>query len=289
MNEAVTLRDALRQARGELVAVSDTPGLDAEVLLCHVTGLDTAALLRNDAARLPAGQSSRFRTLVERRVAGEPIAHLTGEREFWSLSFRVSPRTLIPRPDTETLVQRALERIPAGAAWRLLDLGTGTGNVAVALAVERPTCAVTAVDIDEGTRAVAQDNARRLGAGNVEVLVGNWFDAVADRRFELVVSNPPYVASGDPHLERGDVAQEPRRALVSGDDGLDDIRAIVAGAAAHLEPGGWLMLEHGADQGAAVRELFEAAGFSRVETAADLGGLERVTSGRHGDASRASR
>lgn len=275
-----TIRDALRAARSALAPISDTPGLEAEVLLCHVTRRDATALLRDDHTSLSPSESVQYDDLVRRRAEGEPIAYLTGEREFWSLRFRVSSQTLIPRPDTETLVERALALIPETGMSRVLDLGTGTGNVAVSIARARPACRITAVDIDESALTVAADNVRSNGVSNVECIKSDWYGALDGRVFDVIVSNPPYVAEGDTHLRTGDVAHEPRRALVSGVDGLDDIRLLVSGASCHLAEGGQLAIEHGADQGQAVRALMVAADFVDVATFPDLGGRERVTGAR---------
>jgi len=276
-----TLGEALDHARSRLAGVSPTPALDAEVLLAHVTGLGTAAIIAG-ARRLTKAQSAAFDELVARRSRGEPVAYLTGEREFWSLSFRVTSDVLIPRPDTETLVERALELIPADAAWQVLDLGTGSGNVAIAIALARPRCRVTAVDVEPAALDIARDNSQRLGATEIEFVKSDWFNAVGERRFNLIAGNPPYVAAGDPHLSHSDVAAEPVRALVSERDGLDDITRIVAAAGARLEPGGWLLLEHGAEQGEAVRALLRRHGFTAVATRLDLGGRERISEGRAG-------
>lgn len=275
-----TVRDALRQARSALASTSDTPGLDAGVLLAHVTGWNEATIIVRGGDRLDAGVLAAFLEMVERRAAGEPVAHLTGEREFWSLELAAGAAALIPRPETETLVERALARIPPDATWHVLDLGTGSGNIAIALALERPRCRLCAVEVDDHALALAHRNTRRHRVNNVELLHGSWYEPLGDRRFNMIVGNPPYIASGDVHLDRGDVVFEPRRALVSGPEGLDDIRHIVGGAIAHLANPGWLLLEHGSTQGAAVGGLFRRAGLLEVETIPDIGGRERVTEGR---------
>jgi release factor glutamine methyltransferase len=232
---------------------------------------------------LGPAQQAAFDALLVRRAAGTPVAHLTGRREFWGLDLKVSPDTLIPRPDTELLVESALELGAGRPGLRVLDLGTGSGAVALAIAHEHPGWQVTAIDASAAALAIARDNAAALGLDHVQLLAGHWFDAIAaGAQFDLIVSNPPYVCETDPHLSRGDVAHEPRSALTAGRDGLDDLRQIIAQTPARLAPGGWLALEHGWDQGGAVRQLLQAAGFDRITTCQDLAGHDRVTLGRHG-------
>lgn len=254
--------------------------VDARALLSHVLGRDAAYLIAHADDALDAAAAERFRALAARRAAGEPVAYLTGAREFHSLTFKVTPAVLIPRPETELLVELALERIPEGHASRVLDLGTGSGCIAVSIAKARPSAHVVAVDRSEEALAVACDNARQLGAGNVAFRASEWYGALGSERYDVIVSNPPYVASGDAHLQQGDLRYEPQAALASGADGLDAIRAIVAGAPAHLAAGGWLVIEHGYDQAARCRELMERADLQSVSTRRDLAGLERVSSGR---------
>jgi len=275
----VTLQQALLTARSHL-AHSDTPGLDAELLLCHVLEKNRAWLRAWPERTLTVDEQAAFETLITRRAAGEPVAYLTGRRGFWSLELKVTPATLIPRPDTETLVEWALELIPAGAAWRIADLGTGSGAIALSLAHERPHCRLVATDASIDALAVAQDNAATSQIGNVEFRAGLWFAPLAGTRYHLIVSNPPYIAAGDPHLSRGDLRFEPATALAAGADGLDDIRLLVAGAPQHLEAGGWLLLEHGWDQGAAVRALLLQQGFREVATRRDAAGHERISGGQ---------
>nr|MDQ2702513.1 peptide chain release factor N(5)-glutamine methyltransferase [Pseudomonadota bacterium] len=222
-----------------------------------------------------------YATLVARRIGGEPVAYLTGRRGFRHLELRVTPDTLVPRAETELLVELALERLPPQQASRIADLGTGSGAIALALASERPRATVLATDASAAALAVARANAGDLGIDNVEFRAGDWFAPLAGERFDLIASNPPYIALGDPHLDEGDLRFEPPAALSSGPDGLDAIRTIVRGAAAHLSPGGWLLLEHGWDQGGAVRVLLVAAGFDDVSTARDLEQRDRVTLGRY--------
>ncbi len=268
----------LQQAISGL-AGGESPRRDAEILLEHVTGKARTYILAFGETQLTADQQAQLDDLLARRKAGEPVAHLVGEREFWSLPLYVSAATLIPRPDTECLVEQALARLPATPA-RILDLGTGTGAIALALASERPDCQVTAVDVMPDAVALAQRNLARLALPNVTVLHSSWFTALGDRQFETIVSNPPYIDEADPHLAEGDVRFEPRSALVAADHGLADLSHIIIQSRQHLVSGGWLLLEHGWTQGEAVRTLFLQAGFERVETCRDYGGNERLTVGK---------
>lgn len=279
MNTALprTPADALQHARARGVE-----RLDAQLLLTHVTGQSRAWLLAHDHDPLPPDQASRFVELVARRAAGEPAAYLLGDKEFFGLTLQVTPATLIPRPDTETLVDWALQVTPEQApvdkpAFSVLDLGTGSGAIALALAHRRPHADVTAVDASADALAVAAANARALNLP-LRCLHGSWLTPVSGERFNLIVSNPPYIAEGDPHLAA--LTHEPITALTAGPDGLDDIRHIVAEAGAHLYPGGWLLLEHGYDQANAVAALLRAAQFTDVTTRIDLGGQPRCTGGR---------
>ncbi|EMV1550019.1 peptide chain release factor N(5)-glutamine methyltransferase [Enterobacter ludwigii] len=268
----------LRQAASELSA-SESPKRDAEILLEFVTGKARTYLLAFGETQLSAEQEAQLATLLARRKTGEPVAHLVGEREFWSLPLYVSPATLIPRPDTECLVEQALSRLPAQAC-RVLDLGTGTGAIALALASERPDCEVTAVDVMPDAVALARRNVARLGFPNVTVLQSSWFSALDNRTFGMIVSNPPYINEHDPHLTQGDVRFEPLTALVAANEGLADIVHIVTTSRQHLLPGGWLLVEHGWTQGDAVRDVFIAAGYRAVETCRDYGGNDRLTLGQ---------
>lgn len=263
----------LREARAALDAV------DAECLLAHVLGRPRSWLYAHGDDDLDDASAQRFAGLVARRRAGEPVAYLTGVRGFWRLELRVTPDTLVPRPETERLVELALERIPPGAMVDVVDLGTGSGAIALAIASERPQARVVATDASSAALDVAEANARSLRIGNVRFARGDWWSAVGDARFDVVASNPPYIAEGDPHLSQGDLPYEPPGALASGTDGLDAIRAIAGGVRRHLRPGGWVFLEHGFDQGPAVRAVLQGAGLADVATAPDLEGRDRVTMG----------
>lgn len=271
-----TLREALT-----LAAMAGLPPLEARMLLSHVTGFTRTQLITRDNEHLNTAQRDAFSTLLARRLAGEPMAYLLGEREFFGRTFRVTPDVLIPRPDTEVAAEASLTRLAGIHNPRVLDMGTGSGILAVTIARERPDAEVWATDISPGALMVAQDNARALQADNIRFLVSDWYQALPDGlRFHLVVSNPPYIAEGDPHLVEGDLRFEPIDALTDHDDGLSDLAAIVAGATGRLLPGGWLLMEHGYDQGYATRHLLTGAGFAEVFTARDLGGNERCSGGR---------
>lgn len=277
-----TVRQALAAARDKLAGLADAdPELDARVLLCHVLAKPPTWLFAWPEASLDADQQAAFEALVRQRASGTPVAHLTGSREFWGLALKVSPDTLIPRPDTELLVEVALELGGDATGLRVLDLGTGSGAIALAIARERPGWQVTASDASEAALTIARENAARLGLTRVRLLAGHWFDAIAPgAEFDLIVSNPPYIREDDPHLGRGDVVHEPRSALTAGRDGLTDLRQIVSAAPGQLASGGWLAVEHGWDQGAAVRQLLSAAGFGQVQTRRDLAGHDRITLGQ---------
>lgn len=278
MNAGLTVGQALRDAAARLAGVSDSPRLDAEVLAAHALGKSRGSLFAYDRDAMSEAASLRLLELVEARGRQVPVAYLTGYKEFWTLRLRVTPDVLVPRPDTELLVEWALQLLPAGAPAAVLDLGTGSGAIALSVASERPQAAVTATDASAAALAVARANATELGL-RAHFVDGSWWAALAsDECYDLVLSNPPYIADGDAHLPR--LQAEPRSALTAGDDGLADLRVIVAGAQPHLRAGGWLLVEHGYDQGAAVRALFGQAGFADVQTRRDLGGQERATGGR---------
>ena len=267
---------ALRQAR-ERLASSPSPDLDAQVLLCHVLARPRSYLFTWPERELEAHQQQSFLALLARRERGEPVAFLTGQREFFGHNFLVTADTLIPRPDTETLVELALQLGPAGPA-RVVDLGTGTGAIGLSLALERPQWQVTLTDLSAAALSVAGGNARQLGA-QVTLQQGSWLEDCRGP-FDVIVSNPPYIDPADHHLDEGDVRFEPRSALVADQRGLADLATIITQSAARLVAGGWLLLEHGYQQGAQVRALMEAGRFDGVRTERDLGGNERVTVGR---------
>ena len=277
---STTIQQALANAVAKLTEQPDTAVLDAELLLAHVLQKTRTWLHTWPEYELSAEQTQEFEQLVARRVVGEPVAHLLAQQEFWSLDLIVTADTLIPRPETERLVELALERIPPTAAWRIADLGTGTGAIALALAKERPACSVIATDQSAAALAVAEDNARNNRLHNVTFRRGNWFEALQDEApFDLIVSNPPYIKETDPHLLQGDVRFEPTTALTAGPDGLTDLQHLIDQALPHLKPGGWLLLEHGYDQGEAVVQLLQEAGFVQVSDYPDLAGLPRVATG----------
>lgn len=262
----------------QLEAVSDTARLDAELLLGHVLGRDRTWLITWSDREVAMAAEARFLALLARRAAGEPVAHILGSREFWTLELAVTPATLIPRPDTELLVEQALQLGPDGRG-RVLDLGTGTGAIALALATERSAWQVTAVDAWQDAADLAEHNRVRCELDNVRVRCGHWFEPVRGERFDLIVSNPPYLAADDPHLCAGDVRFEPPSALVAGPTGLEDLDFIVEHSPAYLNGGSWLLLEHGESQGSAVRELLAVRGFAAVQSWRDLGSRERVSGG----------
>ncbi|MFP4614397.1 MAG: peptide chain release factor N(5)-glutamine methyltransferase [Thiohalorhabdus sp.] len=282
MAGAWTVRAVLEWTAGHLnEAGSDTGRLDAELLLAHALGVERLQLYLDPDRPLDQTERDAYRELVRARAKGAPVAHLLGEREFWSLPFRVTADTLIPRPDTEVVVERAVEHLPLEGEIRALDLGTGTGCIAAALATERQELRVDAVEASPEAAEVAAGNVEQLGLGErVTVHTGSWFAPVAGETYHLIVANPPYVPEADPHLEAGDVAAEPREALAAGPEGLDAYRVLVPEAPAHLEPGGWLVVEIGWDQGKAVAALFEEHGFTEVAVHRDYGGRDRVVEGR---------
>ena len=265
--------------RGAELPDSPTARLDAELLLAAAIG-KSRSYLHTWPERIVASEAAQtFADYLQRRRAGEPVAYILGQQGFWNLDLEVAPHTLIPRPETELLVETAMQLQSADQA-RVLDLGTGTGAIALALASERRQWQITAVDRVDEAVALAERNRQRLQLDNARVLVSHWFSALDGQRFDVIISNPPYIAAEDPHLVAGDVRFEPSSALVAGHDGLDDLRQIIAEAPAHLVGGGWLLLEHGYDQAAAVRELLARHGFEQIESRLDLNAHERITLGR---------
>lgn len=279
-----SIQDILRSDVPNLNTTLDlgtaTARIEVQSLLQQVLAVSRSHLLAHPEQVLTPAQQAAYDGLLQRRMRGEPIAHILGEREFFGLNLKVTPATLIPRPDTELLVELALQRIPAHGRFRVLDLGTGSGAIALSIAHARPEAEVTAVDASAAALAVARENALQLGIRNAELVRSDWFTALEGRRYGLIVSNPPYVAAGDEHLAQGDLRFEPASALVSGADGLDDIRRIIDGAGRFLEDAGWLLLEHGYDQASAVRALLEQCGFIEVFSATDMAGIERVSGGK---------
>ncbi len=275
--------------RGMLAAATARLGerVDAELLLLHIMQRPGSWLYTHADDVLEMDVQTAYAALVDRRAAGEPLAYITGRRGFWSLDLEVTPATLIPRPETELLVEQALQRLPVDAACDVADLGTGSGAIALAIARERPGARMVATDASADALAVAQRNAQRHGIANVAFMQGDWLAPLAGRRFELIVSNPPYIEAADPHLGQGDLRFEPAGALASGADGLDDIRRIVREAPEHLQPGGWLLFEHGWNQGDAARQLLREAGYAEVFTVRDLERRDRVSGGRVASSSEA--
>lgn len=274
-----TCQQLLIHAAGRLAAVSDSPRLDAELLLCRALDRPRSHLRAWPDTQPDDEQRAQFETLLARRLLGEPMAYILGEREFWSMNLHVNTDTLIPRPDTEVLVEAALERIPNDRPCRVIDMGTGSGAIALALKQERPLADVAASDASATALQIARNNAARL-ALDIRFIEGHWWHPLEGMQFEVIASNPPYIAAADPHLQTGDLRFEPRSALAAGIDGLDDLRVLVEGAPRHLSPGGWLLLEHGYDQGNAVRELLLAAGLEQAGSRRDAGGHVRVSFAR---------
>jgi len=256
----------------------DSSRLDAEVLLCHVLSVERSYLYTWPEQQLTWVQFDRFHTLLTRRIQGVPIAYLTGHKEFWSLDLLVNTNTLIPRPDTELLVEQALERLSPTSQVKIVDLGTGSGAIALAIATERPQCRILAIDKSLAALKVAQTNAQCLNLPSVEFLASDWWNAIGNLKATLIVTNPPYIAATDPHLR--DIKLEPRSALVSGTDGLTAIRHIITTSVSHLVPQGWLLIEHGYNQAEAVQALFQQSAYEQVTTYRDLAGVLRVTGGQ---------
>jgi len=280
MNELhVILKDAQLNLSQGLSIDLDEAGVDVRLLLQQVLKVNHAWLISHANDVLSAAQMDAFNILFQRRLAGEPMAYILGQREFYGLDLKTTTATLIPRPDTETLVEAALTKIPLDKNFSVLDLGTGTGAIALAISSKRPLANITAVDFSDEALKVAQENAKALNLNQVSFIESNWFDALANHKFDLIVSNPPYIAKDDVHLSQGDLRFEPISALASGADGLDDIRIIIKQAPQYLNQGGWLMLEHGYDQAAAVASLMSERGFTQVSHSLDLAGIQRVTIG----------
>ncbi len=273
----VTIGTSLEKLIAVLSGTSSTPRLDAEVLVMHACGIGRSELITHQETPLTGGQLNKLEDLLARRKQGEPVAYIIGAREFWSMELNVTPATLIPRPETELLVEKALEHIPRDAEWTLADLGTGSGALALAIVKERPRCRVIAIDNSPAALEVAKSNAKKFNLANVEFREGDWFAPLIGASFDMIVSNPPYIRAGDPHLTQGDVRFEPATALVSGADGLDAIHQIASQAQQYLKPGGWLLLEHGLDQANAIHVLLQHTSWHRITSYRDLAGHQRVT------------
>ena len=278
------LRDSLKNAQKtistSLLISIDEAAIDARLLFQHSLKVDHAWLIGHINYKLTDAQSECFQQLLARRLNGEPIAYILGMREFYGLPLKTTPATLIPRPDTEALVEVALDKLPDNQNLKVLDLGTGTGAIALAIAKSRPQAQVTAVDFSHEALSVAKENAQNLDLARVRFIESDWFSNLHGDKFDVIVSNPPYIAENDAHLTQGDLRFEPLTALASGKDGLDDIRHIIQAAPSHLDPNGWLMLEHGYDQAEKVAELLTLYGFEQISHAPDLSGTLRVTLGR---------
>lgn len=275
-----TIRETLREAAQRLAALPRASArLEAELLLCEATGLDRTKLISWPESEIHEADLARFRALIARRLDGEPIAHIRGRQAFWTLELHVTPDTLIPRPETELLVEIALEKLPADAPLLVLDAGSGSGAIAAALACERPRWTLIATDNSTAAVRVARYNLQRYAANNARVVSCDWLAPIADRSLNALIGNPPYIAEADPHLAQGDLPYEPRTALAAGRDGLDTIRTLCAQSASRLRPAGLIALEHGFDQGPAVRAILARQGFLEISTHRDLADQERVTSG----------
>jgi release factor glutamine methyltransferase len=278
---ATEIRTLIDEGVVRLKRVADDPRRESEILLGAALGQPRAWLMAHGERQiLDCEATDRFEAHVTRRARGEPIAYILGEKEFWSLPLLVEPAVLIPRPETELVVERALAHVPAGSASSVLDLATGSGAIALAIASERPGCRVVGTDLSPDAVMLAIRNAARLDLAHVDFQVGSWFEPVQDERFDLVACNPPYIADGDPRVEAGVHRHEPHTALFSGATGLESLSVVVAGAPRHMNPGGWIVLEHGDQQGEAVRRLLADRGFVDVVTLPDLAGLDRCTEGR---------
>ncbi len=280
MAETHRIDALLKIAKDYLSSKHDTATVDAEVLLCHVMNKSRSFIYSWPEHTLTEKQQDDYQQLIEQRFSGQPVAYLIGTRDFWSLKLNVCTDVLIPRPDTERLVELALEKIPVHAKWKIADLGTGSGAIAFAIASERPNCHLYAVDRSARALEVARSNARQLEITNIDFIEGHWFEPLTKKEFDIIVSNPPYIPEQDIHLTQGDVRFEPTSALISGEDGLDDLRTITSNAPSFLKHDGWLLLEHGYNQGRAVRNFFHIENYTHVTTHRDFSGNERVTSGK---------
>lgn len=275
-----TIQTVLSMARRKLSIVHDSAALDAEVLLSFILKKDRSYLYAWPEYILSETEAGQFEHLLAKRLKGNPVAYLTGKREFWSMMLNVSQDTLIPRPDTERIVELALEKIPQNKSYCIADLGTGSGAIALAIAKERPQCKITATDCSRKALEIAKDNAKQLGISNVSFQQGSWCEALGEKAYQMIVSNPPYIKSDDIHLTTGDVQFEPLQALESGEEGMDAIRQIAQQAHTYLEPGGWLMLEHGYTQRTDVLKLLRHLKYVSLDVFSDLAGMPRVCVGK---------
>jgi len=280
MNIKALIATAQDSLIGALALGPQQARFEAQLLLQNILQVNRAWLFTHENDAMRPDIHAGFEVLLKRRLSGEPVAYILGRREFYGLEFTVTPDTLVPRPDTETLVEAALEKIPASQTCTMLDLGTGSGAIAIAIARHRPQAKVTAVDQSQKALAIAQGNAKRLEVANVQFVLSDWFTALSGQTFDVIVSNPPYIARHDPHLNQGDLRFEPTSALAAGEDGLDCIRQIINRAEEHLNPEGWLMFEHGYEQAEKVAQLLKSANFDSVRSVADLSGILRVTLGK---------
>ena len=274
------IADALKKGKQQL-CLSESASLDTEVLLCFVLNCDRSKLYSHPEEELTDSELNSFNEIISLRATGHPVAHLTRSKEFWSLKLFVTPDTLIPRPETELLVEAALNLIPEDKHYSILDLGTGSGAISIAIATERPLITITATDINEDTLNIAKKNAESYNIKSISFKKGAWFDIENISTYDLIVSNPPYVSINDPHLTQGDVRFESKTALVSGDSGLDDLQSITSNASSYLKPNGWILLEHGYQQGKAVRKMLGAQGFTAISTINDYSNQERVSIGQY--------
>ena len=274
------IADALKKGKQQL-CLSESASLDTEVLLCFVLNCDRSKLYSHPEEELTDNELNSFNEIISLRATGHPVAHLTRSKEFWSLKLFVTPDTLIPRPETELLVEAALNLIPEDKHYSILDLGTGSGAISIAIATERPLITITATDINEDTLNIAKKNAESYNIKSISFKKGAWFDIENISTYDLIVSNPPYVSINDPHLTQGDVRFESKTALVSGDSGLDDLQSITSNATSYLKPNGWILLEHGYQQGKAVRKMLGAQGFTAISTINDYSNQERVSIGQY--------
>ncbi len=280
----MNIQQALEQARQALSACdesgSESANIDAQVLLCYVLQCNSAHLMTWPEKSLDEKQNAQYLHLIEQRKQGLPVAHLTGQREFWSLNFSVDNSTLIPRPETETLVEFILEKFGDRKILKLLDLGTGTGAIAITIAHEKPDWKIFASDVSEQALKLAEKNSEQLHTGNTRFILSDWFSNISEQDFDIIVSNPPYIAKHDPHLQSGDVRFEPKRALTAGETGMDDIEHLCAQAKNHLQKNGWLIVEHGYNQAQPVADCFAENAYAKIEQRKDLSGHTRMTAGK---------